>query len=302
MKVITAFYTQSRTYMDTIVTIQVPRGDSAGVRAKVERAFGWFAEVERRCSRFDLDSELSRLCRMTGVPVLVSPLLSAAIEFAISVAVETDGAFDPTVGKALEERGFNRNHRTGAVVASDVRAAVCSDRDVVLDRAKQTVMLKQPLVLDLGAVAKGLAIDLAASELAGLEGFLINAGGDLLVRGVNGEGNAWPIGIKDPFEPERLLSVLSVSNAAICTSGGYERPAVGGGHHIISPVDGESPEELVGVTVVAESAMVADALSTAVFVLGREAGLALLRGQGVEGLVVDRSGTVTATEGIGRYL
>src|SRR3954468_3444026 len=111
MKVMNAPYTQSRTYMDTIVTIQVPQGESEEVRAQVERAFGWFGEVEHRCSRFEPESELRRLCGKPAVPTPVSSLLFAAIEFAMSVARETDGAFDPTLGKALEDRGFNRNYR-----------------------------------------------------------------------------------------------------------------------------------------------------------------------------------------------
>ena len=295
----TSPYTQSRAYMDTIVTIQVPKDASPDVTSKVERAFGWFREVEQRCSRFDAASELRRLCDRPGAAVKVSRLLFAAIEFAVSLAGETEGAFDPTLGKALEDKGFNRNYRTGDVASSGLRVADCDYRSVVLDRTAQTVTLSEPVLLDLGAVAKGLAIDLASRELGGLDGYLINAGGDILVSGRDGDGKAWPIGIKDPFEPSRLVSVLAVSDAAVCTSGGYERPALAGeGHHIVSPADLKSPGELVSVTVIAESAMVADALSTAVFVLGRDAGLELLCRQGVEGLLVESSGRVSTTEGV----
>ena len=285
-------YVQSRIYMDTIVTIQVSQPDAATAE-KVERAFGWFREVEQRCSRFDATSELRTLCARPGEAVAVSPLLFRAIEFALSVAEATNGAFDPAVGALMARRGFNRSYRSGEETTPPATDA-CFE-DVVLDAARSTVMLRRPLLLDLGAVAKGLAVDLAAAELEATSGFLINAGGDIRVQGLSPDGELWRIGVKDPNNPARLMDVVELTDGAVCSSGGYERPAQDGGHHIVSPLSGESPSSVAGVTVIAPSAMVADALSTAAFVMGLDDGIAVLDDAGVEGTIVTESGLAVLT-------
>ena len=125
------------------------------------------------------------------------------IEFALAVARASDGAFDPTIGRCDGAAGFDVNYRTGEHQSNLVPLTRASYRDVVLDPAAKTVMLTRPLLLDLGAVAKGLAVDLAAVELDGLGGFMINAGGDILVRGRGPEDGRWRIGIKDPSDASR---------------------------------------------------------------------------------------------------
>src|ERR1035437_7375308 len=145
--------------MDTFVTIDIIEPDSAQAAAEsVERAFSWFSEIERRCSRFDLDSEVMRLSAQIGPPVVVSELLFQAITFALSVAELSGGAFDPTLGGSLEARGFNRNYQTGETVDSGLRtAAVATYADVVLDPVGSTITQLRPLILDLGAVVSGMA-------------------------------------------------------------------------------------------------------------------------------------------------
>jgi thiamine biosynthesis lipoprotein len=302
MTVATQGYVQTRVYMDTAVTIQVSRVTGSEVEDRVERAFGWFREVERRCSRFDPVSELRRLCARPGVPVAVSPLLFGAVDFALSVAEASGGAFDPTIGAAQEARGFDRNYRTGE--RSQTSAGLgASYRDVQVDRASLAITLDRPLLLDLGAVAKGLAIDLAAQELASLPGFSINAGGDIRVKGPNPDAEPWRIGIRGPNQPEKLLGAVALTDGAVCTSGGYERPdASGRGHHLLDPATGDSPRDLAGVTVVAPTAMVADALSTAAFVLGADTGLQLVESAGAEGLFVTSDGRSLMTDGFEAFL
>ena len=166
-------YVASAVFMDTLITIEVVSAEAKRRYAKrVQQAFGWFGHVEKLCSRFDENSELSRLSASPpGVPVTVSPLLFELVSFALSVARASGGAFDPTVGRAMEISGFNRNYLTGERKTSEAEAlAGSSYRDILLDPAGRTVTLPRPLVLDLGAVAKGFAIDLAAEELRPLQG------------------------------------------------------------------------------------------------------------------------------------
>jgi thiamine biosynthesis lipoprotein len=152
---------------------------------------------------------------------------------------------------------------------------------VHLDADARTITLARPVALDLGAVAKGLAVDLAARELSAFENYAIDAGGDLYLSGRNAAGEHWAVGIRHPRDAGALLRTIRVSDRAVCTSGDYER-----GQHIVDPRSGAIANTLASVTVVAQSAMVADALATAAFVLGPSRGVAFLAEQGVDALLV----------------
>src|SRR5262245_2667458 len=142
--------------MDTLVTMHVvgSRAEAGDPSAAIERAFEWFHQVERCCSRFDAESEVTRLAMQAGSAVQVSTMLLEVVEFALAVAEETAGAFDPTVGWEKERRGFNREYKTGRVVRTAPAAdAEVSFRDVEVDTTGGTITLHRPLMLDLGAVA-----------------------------------------------------------------------------------------------------------------------------------------------------
>ncbi len=279
--------------MGTVVTIQVVgHGEDQQQRdaraASVARAADWFRSVEKCCSRFDPESELRQLSEHTGVPVRVSSMLYAAIQFALAVAEESGGAFDPTVGQRMEARGFDRNYRSGERAASAVATSDgVSWRDVLLDGDAQTVTLMKPMVLDLGAVAKGLAVDVAARELEPFVNFAVDAGGDLYLGGHNEKDEPWSVGIRHPRE-QSLIETMQLSNTAVCTSGDYEKKSVvdGNVHHIMDARSGETAAALASVTVVATSAMVADALATAAFALGPVDGLEFLERHAVRAVLI----------------
>jgi thiamine biosynthesis lipoprotein len=301
--------------MGTVVTIDAAVGERD---AAIDRAFDWFRLVEATCTRFDPRSELCQLTMRAGAAVPVSRLLFEAIRFAIGVAEASEGAFDPTIGATLQRRGFDREHRTGLPAPPLVDpAADVSFRDVTIDETAQTITLRRPLLLDLGAVAKGLAVDLAARELAASRDFAIDAGGDLYLGGTNHDGESWSIGIRHPRQPGECIAAVRVSDRAICTSGDYERQVPAGlasskptadltrstphppdaGHHIVDPRSGFSPSDVSSVTVIAPSAMLADALATTAFVLGPEDGRAWLERMGVEGLIVTSALELITTKG-----
>lgn len=237
--------------MGTIVTIHVLQSDSD---AAIQRAFGWFHEIESRCSRFRGESELMQLSSQLGVPVPVSPIVFEALRFAIMVSEESGGAFDVSAGRF---------------------------REIALDPERQTVTFRSAVELDLGAVAKGLAVDMAARELDAFEDFAIDAGGDLYLSGCNPEGSPWSVGIRHPRAESGLLCSLHVSRQAVCTSGDYER-----GAHILDPRTRVPAAKTASATVIADRAMLADALATAAFVLGPVEGIPFLERMGVEGLIV----------------
>jgi FAD:protein FMN transferase len=266
----------------------------------VERALDWFRRVEECCTRFEASSELMQLATQVGVPVPVSTILFEAVQFALAVAEETGGAFDPTVGYAMESLGFNREYRTGRTIRTPLDSnGPVSYRDVRLDPQHQTITLLRPLILDLGAVAKGMAVDLAARELQSFANFAINAGGDLYLRGCNPDGQPWSIGIRHPRREGELIDSVRVSNRAVCTSGDYEKRTVNQeqGHHILDPRTGSSADAIASVTVIAPTAVLADALATASFVLGPAEGIRLFHRLGVDGLIISPALELYATRG-----
>ncbi len=290
--------------MDTIVTAKVI-GDSpeSTIRAALDRALGWFHEVERVCSRFDRQSEVFLLSSQVGHPVQVSPMLFEAVRFGVEVATISGGLFDPTVGAAQALRGFDRNYATGERTAPPDADGVVSYMDVVLDSERQAITLRKPILIDLGALAKGMAIDLAAKELAGYESFCIDAGGDIYVKGASESGEAWRIGIEHP-RCSGLIATLQVSQGAVCTSGDYERrrPGRDEEHHLLDPRTGSSPRQVSSCTVLAPTAMAADALSTAAFISGPVDGPRLLAEQGVDGMFVGIDLAITTTPGFKRWM
>lgn len=279
--------------MDTGINIQIiserPREE---VERFVQRALAWFETVERICTRFDRSSEVMQLLDQVGTPVRVSTLLFEVAAFAMDLAEQTCGAFDPAVGATIEQLGFNTNYKTGEVISTDVDAAGVSYRDVKLDRKAHTIFLRRPLVLDLNAVAKGLAIDLAVRELQEFADVCVEAGGDLLVRGNNAAGEPWHIGIQHPRADGILAQTLRITDAAVCTSGDYERRAGAdlSEGHIVDARTRRSVKDLASVTVVAPTAMAADGLSTAGMILGLEKGRQFLEDQGVGAVLITPDG------------
>jgi thiamine biosynthesis lipoprotein len=267
--------------MGTVVTIHVSRGGAA-VDTAINHAFAWFFHIEEICTRFNPKSELMQLTRRIGEAVKVSDILYETVQFALTVAEESGGAFDPTVGHLMESRGFNREHNTGEIIHTPIAPdAGVSWRDVHLDPKRKTITLGRSLGLDLGAVAKGLAVDAAARELQPFHDFTIDAGGDLYLGGHNPAGEPWSAGIRHPRLSGQLIDTVHGSDLAVCTSGDYERR-----EHILNPASGVSADAVASATVVASGAMLADALATAAFVLGPVSGIAFLELMGVEGFIV----------------
>jgi len=130
-------------------------------------------------------------------------------------------------------------------------------------------------------VVKGLAVDTAARELRPFRNFAIDAGGDLYLAGHNPQGMPWSVGIRHPRRDGELAHTVHVSNKAVCTSGDYER-----GEHILDPRTRTPVQTVASATVIADSAMLADALATAVFVLGPQQGLELLTRMDVDGMIM----------------
>ncbi|WP_053959657.1 FAD:protein FMN transferase [Sulfobacillus thermosulfidooxidans] len=283
--------TESFLLMGTTVTFQVVgHGPVNDIQQSIQRALKAMTTVEQVCSRFDENSALNQLCQQPGKKVAVPPILFHVLRISCELASITNGVFDPSVGSKLEQLGFNRHYLTDQIVHTTSRSSDenASYRDISLFEDDLSVRLNKPMQLDLGGIAKGLAIDLAAKELEEYDGFAINAGGDIYVFGHDPTGDLWTIGIENPLNPHALIGTVQVTNMAVCTSGNYKRrspsnPLV---HHLYNPITDHVATGLLSCTVMAPLAIVADSYATAAFLLGPQDGLSFLTDMGFAGLFI----------------
>jgi thiamine biosynthesis lipoprotein len=270
--------------------------------ASLGRSFTWaealFARVEDELSRFRSTSALSRLNGAAGRgPQAVPPVLWTVLMSAMEAAEDSGGIYDPTLLRTLERIGYDRTfddvERCGAMSVTPGVPSFGAWRRVRSDRATRSVSLPADLALDFGGIAKGWTVDRVTLALAPLGPVLVDAGGDLRVIGAV-DGEAWPIAVQAPFEPERDHAIVRVSDGALATSSiGGRRWQRGGRtlHHVIDPRTGTAARsDLHAVTVRAPTAMRADVAAKVVLVLGSESGTTYLLERGLSGLLTSVDG------------
>ncbi len=235
------------------------------------------------------DSPLSRInAAPVGAAVTLDGELSGLLAATFAWAARTDHAFDPTVMplvRAWDLRGAGRLPAPAELAAA--LAATGTGRFRFAARGRILARLDAAAGIEEGAWGKGYALDRSVEKLGDVDGALLDLGGQVAARGKDGSGHDWSISIADPRRRDRPVLALRLSNAGASTSGDSERGRVVDGRrigHLIDPRNGEPAEDFGSVTVIAPSALDADILSTAFFVLGPEGGLALsdrLRREGV---------------------
>ncbi len=265
------------------------------------------ATIDRSCSRFRADSELSGVNARAGRLTQVSPLLVEALEVALRAAELTDGDVDPTVGRALELAGYDRDWRlldppcAQPGVAPAITLRVRSGwRTIMLDRASGSLLMPAGVRLDLGASAKAWAADraAAAAQRAGGCGVLVSVGGDIATSGPAPE-DGWQIRVTDDHRSDCSApgQTVSIHSGGLATSSTAVRRWSHAGqtmHHIIDPSTGAPVRDTWRtVSVAAASCTDANIAATATFVRA-QAGAAWLARQGLPARLVDSQGTVTA--------
>lgn len=277
-------YEKSEFVLGTIVTVKIFEDGSEAV---LDEIFERLNEIESKMSFNSSASEVIEVNEAAGIePVIVSDDTYEVIEKAIEFADQSQGKFDPTIGPLVDLWGIGSE-----------RAAIPSDTDLqnALDKIgwmkvelkgyeKSIYLTEEDMKLDLGAIAKGYASDEVVRILRdkNIGRAIINLGGNVYAFGEKQDGSPWRIGIQNPFSTRgEYLGILSVKTKSVVTSGIYERYFEQDGkryHHILSsntgyPVD----NELASVTVITESSIDADALSTVLFASGTEDGIAFLK-------------------------
>ncbi len=258
----------------------------------------WFEEWEQVLSRFRSDSELSLLNLNDGFPFSVSQTLWDMFQASLDADGLTGSLVNPLVLPALIQAGYDRSfeqYQTGSLsFASDhwqdssglsfalacPGSAVPALRNVVADAQTRTICIPKGALLDFGGVAKGWAAGQAVERLQGFGPALVSAGGDIAVSGPLSDGEAWSIGVEDPFQPGSYLETIYLEHGGVATSGrDYRRWTRGGQaqHHIIDPRIGlPAKTDILTATVIAPTVMAAEALAKAVLISGSHAGLAWL--------------------------
>jgi FAD:protein FMN transferase len=261
--------------MGTIAEIAVRHPDEAWAQRAMDAAFVELRRVDASMSRFKPDSDVGRLNAAAGrdaVPVSdgTAEVLSAGLRW----AEVSGGLFDPCLGRMCEL--WHVNTRSAPPSAAELAAAGRGSHfhDLHVDRGGSVAKaaLVQPVAgVDLGGIAKGYGVDLAAQALRdhGIFHGLVNAGGDLVAMGVDGEGNPWKVGIRSPDHLEEMVQVMDVSDRAVATSGDYLQYFNYGGrryHHILDAASGEPRVTAMrSITIEAATCMHADAAATALF-------------------------------------
>ncbi|AEJ44787.1 FAD:protein FMN transferase [Alicyclobacillus acidocaldarius] len=265
------------------------------VRA-LDDAAGVFYEVEAVATRFRLDSDVARIAATPGVWVPVSPHVWYPLQVALWLAEWTGGRFDPACGHRLAALGFDRDYQTGERLAWPECSPDATFRDVDLDPARQAVRTRRPLLLDLGAVAKGYAVDLALARLRGalLDGALVNAGGDLAAFGSAPGGGPWEVEVRHEI-PGFVPMVFSLASGSVCSSGLYARRSPRGASHLWYPRPGRA--QALAATVVAPYAMMADGLATACMLVEPDELEPLCEEAGAQAKVWYEDGTSVETRG-----
>ena len=268
--------------MGTIAEFAVVGDD---VHPAIDAAVAELEFVDSKMSRFRATSDVGRLNRAgAGVAVSVSGATADVLDHALRWAERSAGRFDPCLGAATELWDVTRRHTPPPAEKVDRLAA----RDLyrALDLDGGCAVVRDPDVLvDLGGIAKGYAVDRAARALrrCGVENALVNVGGDLVALGESEDGDAWRIGVADPADPTRILREIAIRDEAVATSGDYVRCFRHGGrryHHLLDPKSGEPYRTARrSLTVVAQNCLTADAATTACFGLEPDRTDALLRGR-----------------------
>jgi thiamine biosynthesis lipoprotein len=293
--------------MGTSVRVELWHENAAEGRAAIAAVMDEMRRIDNLMSPYKPDSELSRINREAAKhPVRISreqfDLIARAIEF----SELSGGVFDITFASV----GYLYDYRRG-VEPSDAQITQAlpgiNFRHLLLDRQQSTIRFaREGVRIDLGGIAKGYAVDLGIAVLKkrGITSAIVQAGGDSRVLG-DKRGRPWNVAIRDPRNKQNVVAVIPLVDAAISTSGDYERFFMKKSgervHHIIDPKTGKSAHGVISVSVIARDATTTDGLTKSVFLKGPKEGIAFiedLKMPGVDAVVIDEHGTMYFSKGL----
>lgn len=295
-----------------------------GTKELYEKIFNRLTEIDRDFNAHSETSFISQINQAAGKKAVEVP---ADVYYVIATSLEysrlTGGAFDPTVGPLVELWGINTDFaHVPSKKEIEQTALLVNWQDVEItpntnNEGGNVMLRREGMALDLGGIAKGYAADEVVKIVAenNVSQAIVDLGGNIYVYGKKQDGSLWRVGVKNPNDPNGTPAmVLSLENSTVVTSGVYERFFIEDGiryHHILDTKTGIPAQTgLLACTIICESSMTADALSTSMFLLGKENGIKFLRelaaenkmaevpglGTGVSGIFITEDGNVTASD------
>lgn len=298
-------YKETRFLMDTIIEITA-YGSNA--EEAVKFAFGEFEKLHKIANQYDENSQISEINRNAGIkPVTVDDDIISMLDQSFELTDKLGGVFDVTIGPLTVLWGVgNKGDYIPTQAEIEQVLPLVNYKLVKVDRSHRTVYLPQPgMRLDMGAVAKGYAIDkaIAALKAKGIKSALVNAGGDVGVIGKKPDGQSWRIGVQSPRKQDGIAAKLTLDDSdTLRTSGDYQRYIMVNNiryAHILDPKTGRQPQEVASITLVLHESAKRNAFSAAFFVLGADQGLeALKQFPGVDAIIVTTDGQIVTTPGL----
>lgn len=292
--------------------LAIVESDSRAATQELSQVPGWFEEWEQHLSRFRETSELNELNRRAGQAMPVSSILWEVTRLAIKAAEWSAGLVSPTILNALEAAGYDRSfEQINSIGSSQTRSADARPdglwRAIERQASTRSITLPDQVRIDLGGVAKGWAAERAAKKLAAHGAALVDASGDIALNGARSDGQAWPIGVSDPLNPNRQLDLILIEQGGVATSGqDYRRWKKDGQwqHHIIDPRTGlPATTDVLSATVIAPTAVQAEVAAKAALILGSEQGLCWLNDHADHaGLLVLEDGRVLYSDRMQEYV
>ncbi|MBP7056523.1 MAG: FAD:protein FMN transferase [Candidatus Omnitrophica bacterium] len=277
-----------------MVRLEVPFEEGKDTKSAISAAFNEISRLEEVFSAYKPDSELSRLNRSAAQgAVAVSEELFFVIKRSLEYSAKTKGSFDITVKplRDLWKRAGESGEPPSEASITDARSRVGADLVFLDDRSRTVKFAQEGVELDLGAVAKGYAVDRATKVLKdlGIRNAVVSAGGDMFCIGARSKEKRWKIGIQHPRDRSKIIYTINVTDKGVDTSGDYERYFTIAGKrysHIIDPKTGMPiGDNIVSATVVALDSMTADIFATALCVSGK-GGLGLAVSNGIDAMLI----------------
>ena len=273
------------TLMGSVFDISIIEKDSLMANQRIDEVYKEIDRIENLISEWRPQTQISQVNREAGIrPVKVDAEVFELTKRAIAYSKMSNGAFDISIMAMDRIWKFDGSMTTMPTPAAVQQSIVnVGYQDIVLDSVASTIFLRKVgMKIGFGSIGKGYAADRGRTLMQEkhVKGGIVNASGDLATWGKQPNGKAWTVGITNPFNNVKLIKVLKLKESAVATSGSYEKYAEIDGKrysHIINPKTGYPASGLTSVTIYGPSAEFCNALSTSVMVLGKEAGIALVK-------------------------
>ena len=303
-------FSETRSIMGTTVTIEVLDTNEAHALESIDMAFDEIYYVDELMSSYKNESQLSILNRQ-GYLDDANPDFVYVLDRSKYYSEISDGAFDVTIKPILDL--WSSKYSPGGTYMPPTSDEINETLKLVdysgitIEKgSKNSISLRPNMSVILGGIAKGYSVDMAIQSLKlnGITNGFVNAGGDGRFIGLNEQGILWNIGLQNPNKSEEAVTRMAIGDMAVATSGNYERYFSDEAKvsHISDPRTGYSSQELISTTVIANTAIDADALATAVFVLGEYNGIEMIEElNGVECLIITDDKRIIRSSGFGEY-